>query len=76
MLQLADDNLIKGRYLENKYIKTHKFVFLIIDNSYNNTHIEQVYPSQNDSISIGTNRINITFVHPRDACHSHFAMTQ
>jgi len=39
------------------------FVILTIYNIYDNTHIGQVYPSQNDSIPIGTNKINITFVH-------------
>jgi len=37
---------------------------ITLDNSYNNTHIKQVYPSHDDLISIGTNQINLTFVHP------------
>ncbi len=42
------------------------YFILIIDNPYNNTHVKQVYPSQNESISIGTNKISITFVHSID----------
>src|SRR6266498_341737 len=36
---------------------------MFLNNSYNNSDIKQVYPSQNDSIPIYTNAINITFVH-------------
>ncbi|GES93450.1 hypothetical protein GLOIN_2v1871822 [Rhizophagus clarus] len=33
------------------------------NNPYNNTHIGQVYPSQNDPIPIGVNNLKISFVH-------------
>ena len=45
---------------------TH-FLFLIIDNPYNNPHIVQVYPFQNDTIPIGANEMNfiLTIQRPR-----------
>ncbi|GBC01916.1 hypothetical protein RclHR1_04390001, partial [Rhizophagus clarus] len=36
------------------------------DEPYKNTHINKVYPSQNDLISIGTTALNMSFVHSID----------
>nr|AMJ52378.1 hypothetical protein [Rhizophagus clarus] len=36
------------------------------NNPYNNPHIKQVYPPNNESIAIGTDKLNITFLNPID----------
>ncbi|GBB98117.1 hypothetical protein RclHR1_03140016 [Rhizophagus clarus] len=57
--------IIKKRN-EIKFVQSDISSHIPKNNPYNNTHIKQVYPPNNELINVGTNTLNITFLNPID----------
>ena len=51
-------------FLKDFILINHLHLLIFLVNQFNNSHIKKTYPSWNQSIHIGTNLMNITFVHP------------